>query len=359
MTSPSRVPKERRGVPLPSPLLLFLLLLLLPGRSNSSTANAAAAEADPSTSSSSSSTPPPPSEPGPYSESDVDLDWHVRTTTSYSYAGTSLVVEAPSTDPSHAVLLFLGRTDGSLPLKLGGAWTRLGKDKADCFKSRNRQRRCYHADYDCSLRRGRRCVEFRAERRRQDGGRGRYKYSSGRNLATVVYWRLASPQRGTYKLHLGDRLGGHASWAIATAVRTASLGGDVDGDLVVRDVSTASCDDVAGSRFPSVRYAPGDILLLSQAYDDAAARSGVFDPPFGTELIGHVGGTYDETGFLYGARLTAAGFGGGGDITTSNNAGSPMFETGDVTTRGTGGSPCKDALIAMTITTTTAVRPRQ
>ena len=73
----------------------------------------------------------------------------------------------------------------------------------------------------------------------------------------------------------------------------------------------------------------GDMLLLSQSYDDAIAKE-KFGAPLGMSTFGYVRNS-DEAGFMFGKKLTSTG------------------NTGSMKTTGDGGSACKDGLVSMTI----------
>jgi len=225
--------------------------------------------------------------------------WHVKTTSAYSSGGT-LTIESPSSNHGDLLFLFLSRTDSFLPLKISG-WTRL----AECFKSYNEQAQCWSAS-DCILKKGRYCRNF--------------PQGTGRDLATVVFYRTVKVDKTQFSFSIK---GIHPSWAIMTALA------GVDETNPLRSVGTASCDNSVHSAFPSVEGQVNDVLLLSMANDDAEDRDLFLAPP-GTTTLGYTVGS-DETGFLYGKRLTADG------------------PTGTLTTGGDGSYHCKDALIAMTL----------
>lgn len=240
--------------------------------------------------------------------------WHVKTTTAYSSNG-DLVIESPSTNPNHMLFLFLSRTDSYLPLKLKG-WERPDPATigAECFKSYNEQPQCFH-EKDCITRGSKYCWEF-------VGGR------SGRDLATVVFYRRASDKLSEFQIKMkGSR---HASWAIVTAMRGANHTHPIHGGAA----TAASCDHSKQSQFViPANSINRDVLLLSQAYDDRVDRE-VFGPPPTTKLLGYTRGD-DETGFLYGKRIS-------NDSDNGNNITA-------LTTTGDGSYHCKDALIAISI----------
>ena len=242
---------------------------------------------------------------------------HVGTTQTYDSNGQGLVVERPSRSVEGDLLvLILHRTDDDLPLYVDG-WTRV----AECFKGDNGHAcgteamcRRWHDDTsaaDPADSGNKFCADF--------GSSG-----SGRDLAQAVFYRaVGSREPSSYRFDLNRDSTGHPGWAILTALRGA------DTRDPVRDWSGVGCDRDDDSLFPSVQGAPGDMLLLSQSFDDAVARER-FLPPSGTELFGYVSRS-DEAGFLFGGLVTTRG------------------ATGTKRTGGPGGPSCKDALVSLTI----------
>nr|MCU0677753.1 hypothetical protein [Myxococcota bacterium] len=139
----------------------------------------------------------------------------------------------------------------------------------------------------------------------------------------VFYRAVGSREPSSYRFDLNRDSTGHPGWAILTALRGAATRDPV------RDWSGVGCDRDDDSLFPSVQGAPGDMLLLSQSFDDAVARERFLPPP-GTELFGYVSRS-DEAGFLFGGLVTTRG------------------STGTKRTGGPGASSCKDALVSLTI----------
>ena len=231
---------------------------------------------------------------------------HVGTTETYDSNGQGLVIERPTRSVEGDLLvLFLHRTDDDLPLYVDG-WTRV----AECFKGDNGHacgteamcRRWHDDDF---------CADFGAS-------------GNGHDLAQAVFYRAVGPREpSSYRFDLNRDGAGHPGWAILTALRGAATRDPV------RDWSSVGCDRDDDSIFPSVQGAPGDMLLLSQSFDDAIARERFLPPP-GTELFGYVSRS-DEAGFLFGGLLSTRG------------------STGTKRTGGPGGPSCKDALVSLTI----------
>ena len=116
---------------------------------------------------------------------------------------------------------------------------------------------------------------------------------------------------------------GHPGWAILIALRGAATTDPV------RAWSHEGCDDHSDSMFPSVYGEAGDMVLLSQSFDDAIGES-KFGAPDDMTTLGYVSQS-DEAGFLFGGILTETG------------------DTGPMKTHGEGGPKCKDALVSLTI----------
>ncbi|MEZ4252519.1 MAG: DNRLRE domain-containing protein [Polyangiales bacterium] len=231
---------------------------------------------------------------------------HVGTTQTYDSNGQGLVIDRPSGSAEGDLLvLVLHRTDDDLPLYVDG-WTRV----AECFKGDNGHQcgteamcRSWHDDDFCA--------DF--------GSSG-----NGHDLAQSVFYRaVGSREPSSYRFDLNRDGNGHPGWAVLTALRGARTTNPV------RDWAGVGCDRNDDSIFPSVEGAPGDMLLLSQSFDDAIPRAN-FLPPSGTSLFGYVSRS-DEAGFLFGGLLGARG------------------ETGTRRTGGPGGPACKDALVSLTI----------
>ncbi|MEM9454541.1 MAG: hypothetical protein AAGF11_10205 [Myxococcota bacterium] len=233
---------------------------------------------------------------------------HIGTTETYDSNGQDLSIDRPSGSQSgDLLLLFMHRTDDELPLELDG-WTR----GASCFKQDNGYD-CYTAD-DCVEYRngGEFCARFGEKRHR------------GRDLAQAVFYReVSSGEPSEYEFDLNRDSSGHPGWAILTALRGARTNDPI------RDWSHEGCDDNSDSKFPSVFGQAGDMVLLSQSFDDAISKS-KFNPPDDTEDLGYVSQS-DEAGFLFGGILSSTG------------------DTGSMKTHGAGGPSCKDALVSLTV----------
>ncbi|MCU0660756.1 MAG: hypothetical protein MUC50_00335 [Myxococcota bacterium] len=248
---------------------------------------------------------------------------HIATTRVYDPNGQGLTIARPSgSQAGDLLVLFLHRTDGDLPLRVSG-WSRAG----ECLKEDN--------GYQCST--ANECTSWSDSSHTFcdtfAGGLG------GHDLGQVVFYKTAgSSEPGSYTFNLNKGSSGEPGWAFLTALRGAAT------TSPVRSLANKGCDNDVHSKFPSVYGQSGDMLLLSQAFDDAVSQS-TFGAPSGTSLFGYVTGERqyvsaadqnsslenDETGFLYGAKLTSTG------------------DTGTKTTTGGGASSCKDALISLTI----------
>lgn len=233
---------------------------------------------------------------------------HVGTTKVYDSDGQGLSIARPSGSKAGDLLvLVLHRTDDDLPVKVSG-WTRA----AECFKHDN--------GYQCSTAAD--CTAWHDSAknfcRTFAGG------LQGHDLAQSVFYKKAgSSEPSSYKFNLNLDSTGHPGWAILTALRGAATTNPI------RDWATKGCDNNVDSVFPSVYGVKGDMVLLSQSFDDYVQQS-VFGAPPGASTFGYVGKS-DETGFLYGKTLTSTG------------------ETGTMKTSGAGASSCKDALVSLTI----------
>ena len=232
---------------------------------------------------------------------------HMGTAETYDSDGQDVRVERPAASAEGDVLiLVLHRTDDDLPLFVDG-WTRV----AECFKGDNAhdcgtEATCTAWHDDASF-----CADF--------GPSG-----NGHDLAQSVFYRVVGagePSGYTFDMNLDGS--GPPGWAILIALRGAATTDPV------RDWAGVGCDGDANSVFPSVYGETGDMVLLSQSFDDAIAAENFTAPP-GTELLGYVSES-DEAGFLFGGVLSATG------------------ETGPLETGGPGGPGCKDALVSLTV----------
>lgn len=230
---------------------------------------------------------------------------HVGTTQVWDGDGQGIRISRPAnTRAGDLLVLALHRTDDMLPYSVSG-WTR----RAECYKEDNGYQCLTIAD--CSSSSGGFCTRFQS------------KYS-GRDLAQVVYTRTAgASEPSSYSFNLNQDSSGHPGWAILSALRGANT------STPVRAWANKGCDGDVDSLFPSVDGRKGDMLLLSQSFDDAVSKDR-FGAPSGMSTFGYVSNS-DEAGFLYGGVLTADG------------------PTGVRRTIGSGASSCKDGLVSLTI----------
>lgn len=230
---------------------------------------------------------------------------HVGTTQVWDGDGQNLRINRPSESREGDLLvLVLHRTDDLLPYAVSG-WNRA----AECYKEDNGYQCLTVAD--CSSSSGGFCTRFSS------------KYN-GRDLAQTVFTRrVGASESSSYTFNLNQDSSGHPGWAILSALRGANTSSPV------RAWAHKGCDGDADSVFPSVDGRKGDMLLLSQSFDDAVSRD-KFGAPSGMSTFGYVSNS-DESGFLYGGVLSADG------------------ATGTRQTSGAGASNCKDALVSLTI----------
>lgn len=241
-------------------------------------------------------TPPPPAPAGIS---------HVGTTEEWDDDGQSVRISKPSnTQAGDLMVLILHRTDDLLPYAVSG-WTR----RAECYKEDNGYQ-CVNVS-DCTKSSGGFCLRFKD------------KYN-GRDLAQAVFTKTAgSSEPSSYSFNLNQDSSGHPGWAILTALRGANTSSPV------RAWANKGCDGDVDSLFPSVDGRKGDMLLLSQSFDDAVAKD-KFGAPNGMSTFGYKSNS-DEAGFLFGGILTSDG------------------ATGVRRTNGSGASDCKDALVSLTV----------
>jgi len=248
--------------------------------------------------------------------------FYLGSTRVYDPNGQNLLINRPHQSRAGDLLvLVLHRTDDVLPLVVPG-WERA----AECYKQDNGFDCATATDCDTWFSDGRFCRSF--------GDKG-----GGRDLAQVVLYRfVAYNEPWSYEFDLNRDTSGHPGWAILAAIRGADLSNPI------RDWSHRGCDRTTASEFPSVYGETGDLVLLSQSFDDPASAD-AFLAPIGTELLGYVTGERDyvsaydhntplhndETGFLFGGTLDRTG------------------HTGPMRTEGPGGPKCKDALVSLTI----------
>lgn len=230
---------------------------------------------------------------------------HIGTTQVWDADGQGVKIAKPTnTQAGDLLVLVLHRTDDMLPYAVSG-WTR----RAECYKEDNGYQ-CLNVS-DCSSSSGGFCTRFQS------------KYN-GRDLAQVVFTRTAgASEPGSYSFNLNQDTTGHPGWAILAALRGANT------SAPVRAWANKGCDGDVDSLFPSVDGRKGDMLLLSQSFDDVVSKD-KFGAPSGMSTFGYVSNS-DEAGFLFGGILSSDG------------------PTGIRRTNGAGASSCKDALVSLTI----------
>ncbi len=230
---------------------------------------------------------------------------HIGTTQVWDADGQGVKISKPAnTSAGDLLVLVLHRTDDVLPYAVSG-WTR----RAECYKEGNGNQ-CFKVS-DCTTSSGGFCTRFQTQ-------------FTGRDLAQVVFTRTASSSEpASYSFNLNQDSTGHPGWAILTTLRGANT------TSPVRATANKGCDNDADSLFPAVDGRKGDMLLLSQSFDDAIGRD-KFGAPSGMTTFGYVSNS-DEAGFLFGGILTQDG------------------STGVRRTNGEGGPACKDALVSLTI----------
>ena len=230
---------------------------------------------------------------------------HIGTSKIWDSNGQGVTVSKPvNTKAGDLMVLVLHRTDDMLPYEVSG-WTR----RAECYKEDNGYQ-CLNVS-DCTSSSGGFCTRFQS------------KYN-GRDLAQAVFTRTAgASEPGSYSFNLNQDADGHPGWAILTTLRGANTSSPV------RATANKGCDGDDDSLFPSVDGRKGDMLLLSQSFDDTVSAD-KFGAPNGMSTFGYVSQS-DEAGFLFGGILTQDG------------------PTGVRRTNGSGASACKDALISLTI----------
>jgi hypothetical protein len=230
---------------------------------------------------------------------------HIGTTQVWDSDGQGVKVAKPAnTRAGDLMVLVLHRTDDVLPFAVSG-WTR----RAECYKEDNGFQ-CLKV-VDCTTTSGSFCTRFQSQ-------------FTGRDLAQVVFTRTAgSTEPASYSFNMNQDSSGHPGWAILTTLRGAN------NSSPVRATANKGCDGDDDSLFPSVDGRKGDMLLLSQSFDDAVSKD-KFGAPNGMATFGYVANS-DESGFLFGGILTADG------------------ATGVRRTNGSGASACKDALVSVTI----------
>ena len=97
----------------------------------------------------------------------------------------------------------------------------------------------------------------------------------------------------------------------------------------IRAAAGTSHDGNPNSLFPSANGEAGDLLLLSQAFDDTAAQDD-FLPPTDMALFRWIAGA-DEAGYVFGVELSDDG------------------PTGERETQGVGGANAKDLMLTIVV----------
>jgi len=230
-------------------------------------------------------TPPPPSPP-PSSGSDIK---HIGTNEKYGKGDISIKSHS-NTRSGDLLLLFVHRTDGPVLKGSFGGWKFLTKCEKHPTNFRKNDTHCDH---------------------------------NGKNtdLGQSIFYRRAD-FNGEKSFSI-DMSGSKPTWAIITTLRNAATSSPM------RSVAKKGCDGDKRSVFPSVNGQKGDLLVMSQSFDDKVSQSR-FQAPSGATLRGYISGS-DEAGFLYTKPVTRSG------------------STGKQATRGSGSASCKDGLISLTI----------
>lgn len=132
------------------------------------------------------------------------------------------------------------------------------------------------------------------------------------DLNQVLYWKKATADDLRRDGSQFERLtinfpGSHPAWAIMATIRNAVT----TSNPVRAWQGQTKCDNVRGTRFPSVSGRAGDMLLLSQSFDDGYGQghnvsSGSFTAQAGFTRRAQVI-DFDEAGHLYSRVLTATG----------------------------------------------------
>ena len=229
---------------------------------------------------------PPDNEPPVNNGDDI---FHVGTEESYR-KGDIIIKSHRNTKVGDLLVLFLHRTDGPVKKDSFDGWTFLAKCEKHPTSFGKNSTNCDH-----------------------DG--------KNTDLGQTALYRVAT-SNGEKSFDI-DMSGSKPTWAILTTLRNANVNDPM------RDAETRGYDKTSKSRFPSVDGKKGDMLLMSQSFDDKTSESR-FQAPHEATQFGYVYGS-DETGFLYGKVLTKDG------------------RTGDQTTKGSGDSSSKDAMLSITI----------
>jgi hypothetical protein len=156
------------------------------------------------------------------------------------------------------------------------------------------------------------------------------------DLNQVLYWKKATADDlrkdgSQYEKLTVNFPGSHPAWIIMATIRNA----ETSSNPVRAWTGQTTCDKILGTRFPSVSGKSGDLLLLSQSYDDGkntGVDSGSFPAKSGFTRRAQILDN-DEAGHLYSRLLTATGA-------------TAQYETD----AGTGSlHPCKDLAVSIVI----------
>ncbi|NRA47216.1 MAG: hypothetical protein HRU09_19880 [Oligoflexales bacterium] len=241
----------------------------------------------------------------PYSRPESGMITHIGTNEVRNKKGVINISRPSASVEGDLLVLFLHRTDDDLPLYIDG-WERV----AECYKSKNRSVCATEKD----------CTKWHND----DFCKRFGMLGNGHDLAQAVFVRpVRKNEPKKYRFNLNRDRTGKPGWAMLTALRGA------DTENPVRDWAHTGCDRKTASVFPSVYGEQGDLVLLSQSFDDAIGQAN-FLAPAGATTLGYVSAG-DEAGFLFGGYADETG------------------ETGTMVTRGNGGPACKDALISLSI----------
>jgi hypothetical protein len=159
------------------------------------------------------------------------------------------------------------------------------------------------------------------------------------DLNQVIYHKRATASDLGARLDL-DMPGSKPAWAVMAAIRGATTSATFTRTIgygTPQSNGTLNrCDQTGQTRFAPVPDArQGDLLLLSQSFDDGAnspnsVEDNDFEAPLGLSRYAYVIDN-DEAGHLFGGLVT-------------NDGGTPMY-----TTTGDGAAHCKDLAISIAI----------
>jgi hypothetical protein len=164
--------------------------------------------------------------------------------------------------------------------------------------------------------------------------------SDKNDLNQVVYWKKATSADVGGTATSIDFPNSHPAWAIMARIPN----GGASSNPVRAWKGQTSCDDIRGTRFPSVNGNSGDLLLLSSSFDDGAidprtGASGFITSSNFTAPTGFARNAYviddDEAGYLYSKQLVSNG-------ATGTPASIGPESDGDV-------SRCKDIAVSIVI----------